>query len=125
MTEQRVVELLAAHADSLVGRPQSLRHAAPAPQEREQLAPLFGFAEELKARIAPVQPSPAFAQSLKRELLEHHALYTARAKRTRRSVVIGAVAAGSVLSIASLITAIVLVVSRARSRSGARAVTAL
>ncbi len=120
MTEQRIVELLGAHADSLVGRPQTVRPVALEPQEREQLAPLFSLAEELKGRMAPVRPAPAFAQSLKRELLEHHALYTTRARRQRRSVVIGAVAAGSVLSIASLVTAIVLVAQRARARSGAR-----
>jgi hypothetical protein len=125
MTEQRVVELLAAHADALVGCPQALQRANPSPQEREQVASLFGLAEELKQRLVPVRPAPAFAQSLKRELIEHHSLYATRAERTRRTVVIGAVAAGSVLSLASIVTAIVLVVSRSRSRSGARALTAL
>jgi len=124
MIEQRVVELLAAHGDSLVGRPQALRRANPSPQEREQLAQFFMLAENLKESMPPVAPSPAFVDSLRRELVASSGVYVKRAKRTRRSVLIGAAAVGSVLSIASVVTAIVLMVSRARSRSGARAMPA-
>lgn len=114
--ERRVVEILTAQAEALVGRPAALQTVNLSPEERVQLAPYFQLAERLARSMPPVQPSAAFRRSLKREVVEAAKQRAVRTQRVRRSVLIGAAAIGSVLSLASLVTVVVMT-TRARARA--------
>jgi hypothetical protein len=124
MDEKRATEVLSAHAEQLLGRPQAMRQAGPTSEEISQLAPLFQLAEQVYRTMQPVQPSAVFVRSLGQELMDGAKRQAALTKRLRRAVLIGAAAVGSLLSIASMIGAIVFVIVRLRERAQARAVQA-
>ncbi len=124
MNEKRVAKVLAAHAEELTGRPETMQQINITDEERDRLAPLFQLAERLQQSIRPVQPSAAFVRSLGRELVDNAKRQTRVKKRLRRAVVIGAAALGSIVSIASVVGAIVFVVARLRARVQARALQA-
>jgi hypothetical protein len=124
MPENVVVEVLAAHADRLVGnKAQSEDFLKLFPDHKAELAPLLRVAERVKAVLVPVAPQPAFELGLRKDLLEA-AIQRAEEQRSprqvsflrRRGVLIGA-AVGSVLSVAGIIIAALLW----RQRSAARA----
>lgn len=124
MPENVIVEVLAAHADRLVGdnahREDFLKLF---PDHKAELAPLLRVAERVKAVLVPVAPTPAFELGLKKDLLEA-AVQRAEKQRPprrvsflrRRGVLIGA-AVGSALSVVGIIIAALLW----RQRSIARA----
>jgi hypothetical protein len=124
MNERRVSQALSAHADALIGRPEADRKIDLADTEREQLAPLFQLAERLHQNMPPVQPSAAFVRSLGQELVSNAKHQVVLARRLRKAILIGAAAIGSLLSIASLVGAIVFVIVRWRERAHARAIQA-
>jgi hypothetical protein len=124
MSDNVVVEVLAAHADHLTGDgPESEHYLNLFPAYRAELTPLLRIAERVKATLVPVNPSPAFEAGLKQDLLEA-AIQRAEEKEDkkrvsflrRRGVLIGAAAVGSVLSVAGIIAALLL-----RQRAMARA----
>jgi hypothetical protein len=124
MSDNVVVEVLAAHADHLMGDgPESEDYLNLFPAYRAELTPLLGIAERVKAALVPVTPSPAFEAGLKQDLLEA-AIQRAEEKEEkkrvsflrRRGVLIGAAAVGSALSVAGIIAALLL-----RQRAMARA----
>ena len=78
-------------------------------------------AERLQQSIRPVQPSTRFVRSLGKELVNSAQRQVVLAQRTRRGVLIGAAAVGSLVSIASIVGAIVYVISRSRARHQAHA----
>lgn len=80
----------------------------------EQEATLVQISERLRRWLVPVEPPPAFARSLKMELIEMARRQYRRAHRPRRILVVGAAIAGSVASVAGLITFLVL---RRRARA--------
>ncbi|MDY6878567.1 MAG: hypothetical protein SWK90_20505 [Chloroflexota bacterium] len=124
MNKKRMTEVLAAHADGLVGRPEAIRRLNPTIGERNRLTPLFQLAEQLQQSMRPVQPSAVFVRSLGKELVDnarHRIVFT---KRLRRTVMIGAAALGSLISVASAVGAILFVVARLRARAQARALHA-
>lgn len=120
MNERRTTEVLAAHAEELTGRSEAMRQIGITDEERNGLAPLFQLAEQLQQTLQPVQPSAAFVRSLGRELVNSAGQQVALTKRLRRGVMIGAAALGSLLSIASLVGAVVFVVVRLRARTQAQ-----
>ena len=122
MDKKRATEVLSAHAEELLGRPQAMRQASPTKEEVSQLAPLFQLAEQVYGTMQPVQPSAAFVHSLGQELMDGAKRQVALTKRLRRAVLIGAAAVGSLLSIASVIGAVVFVIVRLRERAQARTV---
>ncbi|MFQ6100560.1 MAG: hypothetical protein ACE5OS_04920 [Anaerolineae bacterium] len=124
MNEERIVEVLAAHAEELTGRPGSMQQIGATEEERTWLAPLFQIAEQLYQSMQPVQPSATFVRSLRRELVDSAERQIALQKRLRRAAVIGAAAVGSLVSIASLVGAVVFVTARLRARAQARALQA-
>jgi hypothetical protein len=124
MDDKRAVEVLSAHAEQLLGRPQAMRQASPTSEEISQLTPLFQMAEQVYGTLQPVRPSAAFVRSLGQELVDGAKRQVALTKRLRRTVLIGAAAVGSLLSIASVIGAIVFVIVRLRERAQARALQA-
>lgn len=119
MDEKRVTRVLAAHADELIGQPEAGQQIGITGEERDRLAPLFQLAERLQQDMQPVRPSAAFVRSLGKELANSAKRQVALAKRTRRGVLIGAAAVGSLVSIASVVGAIVYLVARLRARAQA------
>ncbi len=120
MNKRRMAEVLAAHAEGLTGGAQVMQRLSVTAEERNRLSPLLQLAEHLQQSMQPVQPSAAFVRSLGRELVDNARHQISPAKRPRRTVVIGAAVLGSLVSIASVVGAIVFVVSRSRVRAQAR-----
>ncbi len=120
MNKKRMTEVLAAHAEGLTGRPEAIRRLNVTDEERDWLIPLFQLAKRLQQNMQPVQPSAAFVHSLGKELVNSAKHQIALTKRLRRAVMIGAAALGSLVSIASVVGAIVFVVLRLRARAQAR-----
>ncbi len=124
MSEERMAEALAAHVEGLTGRPGAVQPINLTNEERSRLTPLFQLAERLHRNMQPVQPSAAFVHSLGKELVDGAKRQITLAKRIRRAVLIGAAALGSLLSIASLVGAIIFVIVRLRERMQTRAIQA-
>ena len=120
MNRKRAAEVLAAHANRLIGRPGGLGQAHMTDQERDQMTDLFRLAERLWKSMPSVRPPQAFVRSLKRELVADAGRQATLPKRARRSILIGAAAVGSVLSVASLVGVIVVLVTRLRARADGR-----
>ncbi|MEA3339821.1 MAG: hypothetical protein U9R15_07630 [Chloroflexota bacterium] len=120
MNEKREIEALAAHAEELIGRPEAMQQTNLTDKERGQLAPLFQLAEQLHRSMPSVQPSAAFVRDLGNELRERAQRRLALKERWRRVAVIGAAVLGSLVSIASLVGAIVFVIARLRARAQTR-----
>jgi len=120
MNKRRMAEVLAAHAEGLTGQPEAIQRFNVTAKEYGRLSPLFQLAERLQQSMQPVQPSAAFARSLGRELVDNAKHQIALTKRLRRAIMIGAAALGSLVSIASVVGAIVFVVVRLRTRAQAR-----
>ena len=121
MRKRRAAKVLIAHADELIGRPEAMHDLEVTDAERAQLAALFRVTDRLRDTMVPVSPSAAFVRSLGRELANTAKHQIAITRRMRRGVLIGAAAVGSLVSIASIVGAIVLVVMRLRARANARA----
>ena len=124
MDEKRLAEVSAAYAERLIGRPEAMQQIHITDEERSRLAPLFELAERLQQSMQPVQPSAAFVRSLGKELVDSAKRQITLTKRLRRGALIGAAALGSLLSIASVVGAIVFVVARLRARAQTRAIHA-
>jgi hypothetical protein len=124
MDERRLAEVSAAHAEGLIGHPEAMQQIYITDEERSRLAPLFELSERLQQSMQPVQPSAAFVRSLGKELVASAKRQITVTKRLRRGALIGAAALGSLLSIASVVGAIVFVVARLRARAQTRAIHA-
>ena len=114
MPSNMVAEVLAAHADHLMGNQvNSEEYLSLFPAYRAELAPLLRLAERVKAALVPVTPSPTFEAELKQELLAA-ALQRAVKRHVkqpvpflrRRGFLIGAAAVGSALSVAGIVAAL-------------------
>jgi hypothetical protein len=124
MDEKRLAEVSAAHAEGLIGYPEAMQQIHITDEEHSRLAALFELAERLQQSMQPVQPSAAFVRSLGQELVASAKRQITLTKRLRRGALIGAAALGSLLSIASVVGAIVFVVARLRARAQTRAMHA-
>ena len=124
MNKKRVNQVLSAHANGLSGRPEVMQQINLTDAERDQLTPFFQLAERLHQNMQPVQPSSTFVRSLGHELVNNAKHQVALSKRLRKSVLIGAAAVGSLLSIASLVGAIVFVIVRWRERAHTQTIQA-
>lgn len=120
---RKVAEVLAAYIDYLVGLGTTYPDGGQlAPAERAQLEVLFSIADQLRRVLTPVTPRASFESQLKDRLLAAGAQRVAAPSHNgrasglmrRRWVLVGA-AAGSLLSMAGIITAVIL-----RQRSVAR-----
>jgi len=121
MDKRRADEILAAHAEMLLGHPEAEVQADEADTEEYELTPLFTLAERVYQSMPPVQPSATFVHSLGRELADSAQRQVAAARRMRRGVLIGAAAVGSLVSIASVVGAVIYLISRLRARPHAHA----
>ena len=124
MDKKRVAEVMAAHAEGLAGRRETMQQIHLTSRERRRLTPLFQVAERLQQNMQPVSPSAAFVHSLGKELADNAKRQIAMTRRLRRAVLIGAAALGSLLSVASVVGAIVFVIVRSRARANARTIHA-
>jgi hypothetical protein len=114
MSEDVVVEVLAAHADYLIGNEvDSEDYLRLLPAYRGELAPLLQIAEQVKTTLIPVTPSPAFEAGLKQDLVtaaiqrvEERSNKKQVSLLRRRGVLIGAAAVGSALSVAGIVAAL-------------------
>ena len=111
MHEDVIADVLIAHADYLIGnKTQSESYLSLLPAYRAELAPLLQIAEQLRAVLTPVAPSPAFEAALRRDLLAA-AMQRAEEQRVpflrRKGVIIGAAVVGSALSVAGIVAALV------------------
>ncbi len=69
MADELLTEVLAAHADHLnEGGDNTEMYLLMFPAMREELASLLFLAEQLKHRLAPVQPRPEFVEALEESL---------------------------------------------------------
>ena len=118
-SERRVDDVLAAHAEALIGHREAMEEIHVTDSERAQLASLFDLAEHLQESMPPVRPPSGFVHSLSRELARSAQHQIEAARRLRRGILIAAAAVGSIISIASIVGAIILLVSRIRARSRA------
>jgi hypothetical protein len=121
MNKRRTDDILIAHAEKLLGQPGTRQQIAIEDEDNQELVPLFTLAERLYQSMPPVQPSAAFVHSLGKELAGSAKHQVATARRMRRGVLIGAATVGSLVSIASLVGAVVYIISRLRERSHAHA----
>ncbi len=80
----------------------------------EKEATLVQISERLQRWLVPVGPPPAFARSLKAELVEAARQRYQRAHHLRRILVVGAAVVGSIASVAGLTTFLIL---RRRARA--------
>jgi hypothetical protein len=127
MREERVLE-------ALMGRME--RQTAPLPAgfdadpsedlteaERAEVESLLYIAGQLEKRMQPVHPSPAFVRSLRAELVEEARRQMSKRERRHRLAVISAAVAGAVVSVASVVGGIVLLIKWLRTRTEARQVS--
>jgi hypothetical protein len=93
-------------------------------EERAELASLIFVADQLEEQMQPVQPSPIFVRSLGAELVEEARRQMIKRERRHRVAVIGAAVAGAVVSIASVIGGVVVLIRWLRTRTEARQASA-
>jgi hypothetical protein len=121
MSDRIVADMLAAHADRLVGGRDDLAVSCGAGAEQlASLEMLMQLAERTQRTLAPVQPSPTFVHQLGRQLIvTASASRKAVTRRTRSAILVIAAALGSVVSIASAVGIVIYVIRhRGRVRPG-------
>jgi len=117
MNASNISDLLARHADGLMNPSStSLKTPATCMTETDSVLPLLSLAELLHTHMKPVYPRPAFVHKLRSELVENDRRRMAVARRMRRILTIGAAVLGSVVSIASVVGAIILFHSKRQAR---------
>lgn len=89
-------------------------------EERAELESLISVADQLEERMQPLIPSPVFVRSLRAELVEEARRQMIRRERRHRLAVIGATVAGAVVSIASVVGGVVVLIKWLRTRTEAR-----
>ncbi len=115
MRRIKIADILAAHADRRVGDSSDDQDdLLPSPGDQAEVTSLLRLSQRLKETLAPVAPSLAFRQQLKGSLISAAVKRAEEKARDshipflrRRWVLIGA-AAGSALSVAGIVAAILL-----------------
>ena len=124
MNEERRKRMLTTHPEQLTDGPEAVQWIDTNDEEKRRAAALLQLAERLQQSMQPVQPSTDFVRGLGRDLVDRARRQVRLANRLRRAALIGAATLGSLLSIASVVGAVVFVVVRLRARAQARAVRA-
>ena len=121
MEDKVLAEILAAHANQLRrGHRKGSDYLAMFPDYQETLKPLLETAEKVKEVLGPVEPTPAFCQSLHQDLLAAGQRRLVGevpqlARSHRRQILIRAAALGSAVSVAGALAYLI------RSRATAKA----
>jgi hypothetical protein len=121
---KRLRSLFLEHADRWNEQPEAMQRNSMTDEEHNRLDPLFRLADQLDHSLQPVQPSVDYVRRLRQEVLEGAESQIALTKRVRRTAILFAATLGSLLSIASLVGAIVFLVARLRARQQTSAVHA-
>jgi hypothetical protein len=124
MNEERRKRMLTTHPEQLTDEPEAVQWIDTNDEEKRRAAALLQLAERLQQSMQPVQPSTDFVRGLGRDLVDRARRQVRLANRLRRAALIGAATLGSLLSIASVVGAVVFVVVRLRARAQARAIQA-
>ena len=124
MDEERASEVLATYVDGLINHTGAVHQVDMTDEENARLTRLFQMAERLQQSMRPVQPSADFVHGLGKDLVDRARRRIRLTKRLRRAALIGAATLGSLLSIASVVGAILFLVARLRARAQARAIRA-
>lgn len=77
------------------------------------------LSERLRCALTPVQPNPAYVRSLREEIVGRARQAAPDDGSSRRTALIAAAAVGSVISIASVVGAVVFFITRRRAHLGA------
>ena len=121
ISPERGIEPMADLLDSHLERAdESLSVSELSAEDRAELASLMTIARSLDARMTPRRPAPAFVRSLGRELVDEAARRARKRKKRHRIAVITAAVAGGIVSIASVVGGIVMLVKWLRTRTDAR-----
>jgi hypothetical protein len=109
MNRKEVREILAAHADELIGLQSRNKSRV---SRDAQVQSLLDLAEQLQGVLVPVQPKAHFQRRLQGELLLEAQERKAepelsRFRQHRKGILIGAAAVGSVASVVGVIVAFV------------------
>ena len=127
MEERVLTEILAAHADQLKkGQGKGSDYLAMFPEYREKLEPLLEIAEKVKEVLVPVEPAPAFCQSLHDDLLAAGRRRLVEgvpqlARSPGRQILIRAAAVGSAVSVAGAIAYLIRSRAAAETQSASAA----
>jgi hypothetical protein len=110
MDTKQVRELLAAHADQLVG---SKAEPSARLSRNEQVQGLLDLAEHLQGILVPVAPDAHFRRRLHGELILEAQCLQAKSEaglfqQHRKGILIGAAAVGSVVSVIGVVIAFAL-----------------
>ena len=89
-------------------------------EDRTELQSLLHMSHRLDTRMVPLHPSPAFKESLGDELVREAKRRILKREKRHRIAVISAAVAGGIVSLASLVGGIVVLVKWLRTRSEAR-----
>jgi hypothetical protein len=109
MEDKVLVEILTAHADQLKkGQGEGSDYLAMFPDYRDELRVLLETAEKVKEVLQPVEPAPAFRQSLYQDLLAAGRRRLAGevpqlARSHTKQILISAAAVGSAVSVVGAI----------------------
>ena len=106
MNPKRLKEILAAHADQILGRPLEEADEFSPDENDDELTALLDVAEQIKSALKPVAPADKFENQLERELLtlaymQHAEGYTAPNPERDLLILMGIV--GFIISLASLL----------------------
>jgi hypothetical protein len=121
MKDKVLAEILTAHANQLKkGQGKGSDYLAMFPDYQETLKPLLETAEKVNEVLGPVEPAPAFCQSLYKELLAAGQRRLVGevpelARSHRKQILIRAAAMGSAVSVAGALAYLI------RSRATAKA----
>jgi len=121
MRQRLIANLLATHADTPIVDPVSAGQIKLSKKEEQEIKPLFELAAKLQETMRPVQPRTPFVKELKNDLMYRARRRLAVNKRKRSIFVIAAAIVGSLVSIASVVGAVVLLVKTIHERTQARA----
>jgi hypothetical protein len=122
-----LAEILAAHADQLKkGQGKGNDYLAMFPDYQEELKPLLETAEKVKQVLKPVEPAPAFCQSLHDDLLAARQRRLAEgvpqlARSHTKQILVGAAAVGSVVSLAGALAYLIHSRAAAETQSASAA----
>lgn len=120
MSDDRMAEMLALYADSNGVRTCAVPEAVLGEEACSEFESLVELARHLETRMRPVAAPPAFVESLGRELVEEAERRIVLRKRRHRIAMISAAAAGALVSAASVVGGIVMLIRWLRTRSRGR-----
>ena len=118
MRQERMAEWVAAYTEgggSLASAMEELPEC-----DRQELVSLLRLARHLDSHMPLLQAPSLFSQSLRQELVKEAERRMVRRRRRRRVALIGGAVAGIVVSIASVVGGIVVLVKWLRTRTEAR-----